>query len=195
MSIVKNKEDHWLKCQRRQTGFCNYVGIGVDARVSYAFEMNRQEHKCMNNSVYICCGLSNWCKGIQELANSFEQFSEGDEDSNYNYSPLPLQPPDNLSELQESSEYPSSRKISLKKGYHGMVCLNSLNYMGGVKGVWDTPILGNIHGQTKFSTHSFNDGMIEFLAYKGLGTLVLEALFHTGAKVAQGKGPFHIKFK
>ena len=36
----------------------------------------------------------------------------------------------------------SSRKIEIKKGYHGLVCLNSISYMGGAEDAWKTKKVG-----------------------------------------------------
>jgi diacylglycerol kinase (ATP) len=74
ISFAKNKEDFWTGKQEYQKSFSNYLGLGVDARVTYAFEMNRQSTRCCNMMVYACCGLANLCKSIQELKSSFSSF-------------------------------------------------------------------------------------------------------------------------
>lgn len=61
-----------------KTGFVNYVGIGIDARVSYNFEKNRKSTKLMNLAVYWYFGCLFWCKPIAELNDALEAFEESE---------------------------------------------------------------------------------------------------------------------
>lgn len=51
--------------------------------------------------------------------------------------------------------------MKIKKGYHGLVCLNSLSYMAGSMNVWDTNTIGckETHTNTNnFKKQEINDG-------------------------------------
>lgn len=55
----------------------------------------------------------------------------------------------------------------MKEGYGSMIALNSVRYMAGLKNVWGTAELGVESGQLDaFTEQKFDDGKIEFIAFK-----------------------------
>jgi hypothetical protein len=68
--------------------------------------------------------------------------------------------------------------------------------MAGLKNVWNTNKLG-FRGQPlePFTPQQFDDGKIEFLAFKNELSLGLERIVNSGARVGQGEGPFSLSFK
>ena len=44
--------------------------------------------------------------------------------------------------LNSEGDNRSSKKITIKDGYHGLVCMNSISYMGGAENAWRTKKLG-----------------------------------------------------
>lgn len=62
--VVKNGQDHLTNKKVHKTGFVNYVGIGIDARVTYNFEKHRKSTKLMNLCVYGFFGCFLCCKSI-----------------------------------------------------------------------------------------------------------------------------------
>ncbi len=65
---------------------------------------------------------------------------------------------ENLNESE--NDRPSSRKINIKKGYHGLICLNSISYMAGALDAWETTKVGCSEKLVKFERQQFNDGKI-----------------------------------
>lgn len=47
--------------------FSNYVGIGIDARVSYSFEKHRKKTKLANLIMYGCLGCCKLFKRIETI--------------------------------------------------------------------------------------------------------------------------------
>lgn len=67
--------------------------------------------------------------------------------------------------------------------------------MAGLKNVWKTSTLGVKEPPPEpFTEQQFNDGKIEFLAFKNELRLGLERFVNCGARLAQGEGPFTINF-
>ena len=60
-------------------GLSNYLGIGIDARISYSVEKYRQGLKCINLMLYGCIGLCNFCKWIRPLHEAIDNFSQMEE--------------------------------------------------------------------------------------------------------------------
>ena len=60
-------------------GLSNYLGIGIDARISYSVEKYRQGLKCVNLMLYGCIGLCNFCKWIRPLHEAIDNFSQTEE--------------------------------------------------------------------------------------------------------------------
>lgn len=58
--------------------------------------------------------------------------------------------------------------IRLKEGYGSLLALNSVTYMAGLKDVWNTSKLGILKPELplEFSEQRYDDGKIEFLAFK-----------------------------
>ncbi len=48
-------------------GFVNYLGVGIDARICYNVELNRQKNKWLNLGLYACIGL---CKYFQKIRST-----------------------------------------------------------------------------------------------------------------------------
>lgn len=76
-----------------------------------------------------------------------------------------------------------------------MICLNSISYMAGALNAWETKKDISFDKSIKFEKQSVNDGKVEFIGYKNEIILGMEKFLHTGARVAQGEGPFVIEFK
>lgn len=66
----------------------------------------------------------------------------------------------------ESDNRSSSRRINFKKGYHGLICMNSISYMAGALNAWETSRIGCEDKKVNFQKQSYNDGKVEFLGYK-----------------------------
>ena len=62
--------------------------------------------------------------------------------------------------------------------------------MAGSKHVWDTSTLGVENPSNHYSEQRYDDGKIEFIGFKNELRLALERVVNSGAKVAQGEGPF-----
>lgn len=153
----------------------------------------------MNLAVYGYFGCFLCCKSFPELTNSLETFEEEECIQSEIESPAVLKE-HNLEDsmirhIDESGTTRSSRKINLKKGYHGLVCLNSISYMAGVMDCWETSKVGLNEKAPKFEKQKIDDGKIEFLSYTSEIILGMEKFFRTGYRVAQGSGPFVIRFK
>ena len=60
----EDKEEGLLTLKRT---FSNYIGLGIDARVSYRVEKNRTRYKLLNLIGYCCCGLIGQLKGSEQI--------------------------------------------------------------------------------------------------------------------------------
>lgn len=80
---------------------------------------------------------------------------------------------------------------TIKNRYKGFVCLNCSSYMAGLRDVWHTSALSTTDESLKeFTPQVYNDGKVEFVAYRSELGLALERCIRAGAKVTQGGGPF-----
>jgi diacylglycerol kinase family enzyme len=61
---IRDKQEVSTNLKELQRGFCNYFGIGVDARICYYVELKRQKNKWLNLALYGCIGL---CKLFQRI--------------------------------------------------------------------------------------------------------------------------------
>jgi hypothetical protein len=64
---AKNGEDLLTDKRFHKTGFVNYVGLGIDGRVSYNFEKNRKSTKFLNYVVYVGLGCLLCCKSFPQI--------------------------------------------------------------------------------------------------------------------------------
>lgn len=48
------------------------------------------------------------------------------------------------------SDARESRRISMKQGYHGLICLNSISYMAGALNAWETKKTACLDKSIKF---------------------------------------------
>lgn len=62
--------------------------------------------------------------------------------------------------------------------------------MCGLMNVWATTAVATKTTSYHWKPQSSSDGLLEFVAYKNELNLALERLTNSGAKVAQGTGPF-----
>lgn len=79
---VKDKREVDTRQQVLERGLSNYLGIGIDARISYSVEKHRQSMKCCNLMLYGCIGLCKfvkWSRPIHEAINHFAETEEEDE--------------------------------------------------------------------------------------------------------------------
>ena len=73
--------------------------------------------------------------------------------------------------------------------------MNCGSYLGGSQNVWKTEKRASHYTPplSEFASQKFNDGKIEFVAYKNQLDIGLEKFSRRAAKVAQGTGPFLIE--
>ena len=62
--------------------------------------------------------------------------------------------------------------------------------MAGTKNVWNTSKAGIDNPSANYTEQKYDDGKIEFIGFKSEIRLGLERVINSGAKVAQGEGPF-----
>ena len=67
--ITKIRDKREVKMEERELerGFCNYMGVGIDARIAYAVEMRRKENKWLNLMLYGCIGFCKLCQSIRSV--------------------------------------------------------------------------------------------------------------------------------
>lgn len=66
---IRNKEEVDTKQQQLTRGFCNYIGVGTDARICYSVEKRRQRNKWLNLALYGCIGF---CKLFKRIRSTHE---------------------------------------------------------------------------------------------------------------------------
>jgi len=62
---VRNKQEVDTETKLLNRGFCNYFGVGIDARICYSVELRRQKNKWLNLALYACIGCCKLFKKIQ----------------------------------------------------------------------------------------------------------------------------------
>jgi hypothetical protein len=60
-------------------GFCNYFGVGIDARICYSVEKRRQANKWINLALYGCIGCCKLFQGIRSTRDAVRWFRTGEE--------------------------------------------------------------------------------------------------------------------
>ena len=68
-SIFKIRDKQEVDTGEKQLsrGFCNYFGVGIDARICYSVEMRRKQNKWLNLMLYGCIGVCKLCQGIRSI--------------------------------------------------------------------------------------------------------------------------------
>lgn len=62
-----------------ERGFCNYFGVGIDARICYYVELKRRKNKWVNLAMYGCVGLCKLFQRIRSTREAVAVFEEGEE--------------------------------------------------------------------------------------------------------------------
>lgn len=87
----------------------------------------------------------------------------------------------------------------LKPGFKNILCMNSTNFMGGVKNIWTTTksaLTNTGEDSREWREQDFGDGELEFVSFRNELQLGMERYVPgRGSKLTQGSGPFAINFK
>jgi diacylglycerol kinase family enzyme len=73
---VKDRKSVERKDGTLTKAFTNYVGIGVDARVTYTVEKIRTPYACINKMLYACVGFLNLLRPIKPIKKIISSFTE-----------------------------------------------------------------------------------------------------------------------
>jgi hypothetical protein len=79
---IRNKVEVDSGLRKLNRGFCNYFGVGIDARICYSVELRRQKNKWLNLALYGCIGCCKLFKKIRPTHEAIEEFTTGELEDN-----------------------------------------------------------------------------------------------------------------
>lgn len=69
---IKERRDSLLETRHFKKSFCNYFGVGIDARTGYSFDKHRTRSVLMNLICYGCIGLMKFFKKSKKVDDLVE---------------------------------------------------------------------------------------------------------------------------
>eukprot|EP00357_Protocruzia_adherens_P006901 CAMPEP_0115037416 /NCGR_PEP_ID=MMETSP0216-20121206/42790_1 /TAXON_ID=223996 /ORGANISM="Protocruzia adherens, Strain Boccale" /LENGTH=516 /DNA_ID=CAMNT_0002417601 /DNA_START=314 /DNA_END=1864 /DNA_ORIENTATION=- len=189
---------------------CNYISLGIDARIGYGFDKNRTTSALCNKGVYAWEGLKKMCctssQHVGDFLRSLELYQDRDtslDDSDQEEEAEELFTTANGKTSQkEESKGPSKSTPILLGNPATLIGVNIGSYGGGMSDLWK-----NAKGRVGVSTtesnkslksapQSIKDGAMEFVTFASPFRLAFENVWKGNARrVAQGQGPFKMNFR